>query len=124
MIGNYNFQRVEPVSAKNVLQTYGCNDTTYVTSGAYGYIDMWYDFQGCDFRYFQPVDLTYIGGFAPINKLNQTARVKSMTDTNAQQIVFIYYNDSTEFIVRDDRYKLVSGKSFDGAHTRVYQRVR
>lgn len=123
-VGNYNFQRLEPAGAKTVLQTYGCNDTTYVTSGAYGYIDMWYDFQECDFRYFQPVDLTYVGGFAPINKLNQTERVKSMADLNANRIVFIYYNDSTEFMVLDTRYELVGGKSFDGAKVRIYQRVR
>lgn len=123
-IGNYNFQRVEPVSAKSVREMYGCDNTTYVTSGAYGYIDMWYDFQNCDFRYFQPVDLTYVGGFAPINKLNQAVRVKSMADVNAERIVFIYYNDSTEFMVRDDRYKLVNGNNFVGAKTRIYQRVR
>lgn len=123
--GNYNFQRLEPVAAKDVRQAYGCNDdTTFVTSGAYGYIDMWYDFNNCDFRYFQPAELTYVGGYAPLNKLNQTVRIKSMSEITADRLVFIYYNDSTEFMTLDDRYELISGKGFGGAKARVYQRVR
>lgn len=121
--GNYNFQRLQHVSAKTVRSDIGCDKTTFVTSGAYGYIDMWYDFGGCDFRYFQPADLTYVGGYAPINKLNTTARVKSIQDLNTNRIAFIYYNDSTEFMEPDSRYKLDYELHFDGTHVKIYQRI-
>lgn len=122
-VGNYNYQRLQPAYAKTIRQNIGCSRTTFITSGAYGYIDMWYEFQDCDFRYFQPAELLYVGGFAPMNKLNKTNRVKSMQEVNSEKIAFIYFDDSTEFIQLDSHYE--RGQKIDldgGAHVQIYLR--
>jgi mannosyltransferase len=124
IVGNYNYQRLQPTYAKTVKQAFGCNQTTFITSGAYGFIDMWYDFQGCDFRYFQPVDLTYIGGYAPINKLNTTARVKNSHGVSTKKVIFIYYDDSTEFMEFDSRYDQTGKIDYEGTHVKIYERTQ
>jgi mannosyltransferase len=122
ILGNYNFQRLQPAYGNAVRADIGCDNTTIVTSGAYGYIDMWYEFQGCDFKYYQPVDLTYTGGYAPINKLNATQRIKQSSDLSAKKVAFVYYDDSTEFISLDSRYKPDKKLSYIGLHVDIYQR--
>lgn len=122
-VGNYNYQRLQPTYAKTIRKNIDCNETTFVTSGAYGYIDMWYDFQDCDFRYFQPAELSYVGGFAPMNKFNVNLRIKSMNDVTSKKIAFIYYDDSTEFMQLDSHYALGQKIDLDGGvHVQIYLR--
>ena len=120
--GNYNLQRLQPVYADTIRASTDCHDTTVVTSGAYGFVDMWYAFAGCDFRYYQPAELTYAGGYAPLNALATTKRVSSSQQLTARTVLFIYYDDSTEFIEMDDRYHLTEQRNYTGLHVRVYQR--
>jgi mannosyltransferase len=124
-LGNYNLQRLQPTYSKIVRSDIGCDsDTTIMTSGAYGYIDMWYAFQDCDFRYYQPAELTYIGGYAPMNALNTSKRVKQISDVSAQRIAFIYYDDSTEFPSSYDGYELDKTLNYNGVHVEIYQSIR
>lgn len=123
ILGNYNFQRLQPTYSKTVRADVGCSkDTTIVTSGAYGYVDMWYAFQGCDFRYYQPVELTYTGGYAPLNELNTTKRVKQISDVTAKEIAFIYYDDSTEFPNAYPGYTYNKTLKYNGLRVGIYYR--
>ena len=123
--GNYNFQRLQPTYGNTIRAAVGCDDNTQIiTAGAYGYIDMWYEFQGCNFMYFQPLDLTYVGGFAPLNSLNTTKRIKQMSDVTADRAVFIYFDDNTDILKFDDgRYSLEKQLDYTGAHVQIYRKA-
>ena len=123
--GNYNFQRLQPTYGNTIRAAVGCDDSTQIiTAGAYGYIDMWYEFQGCNFTYFQPLDLTYVGGFAPLNSLNTTKRIKQISDVTADRAVFIYFDDSTDILKFDDgRYSLEKQLDYTGAHVQIYRKA-
>ena len=123
--GNYNFQRLQATYGNTIRSAVGCDDNTQIiTAGAYGYIDMWYEFQGCNFMYFQPLDLTYVGGFAPLNSLNTTKRIKQISDVNTDRAVFIYFDDSTDILKFDDgRYSLEKQLDYTGAHVQIYRKA-
>lgn len=119
-VGNYNFQRVQKVQAKEVRAQIGCEQTTFVTADPYGYIDMWYDLQGCDIRSYQPVSVTYTGGYAP---MNGSPQLLSKTDSiDSRRIVFVYFDDSTDTLTPDDRYQKVGERSIDNTRLTIYER--
>jgi len=120
-VGNYNFQRLQPAYADIIKRDIGCENTTIVTSGAYGYIDLGYAFRDCDFRYYQPAGLTYVGGYAPLNALSTTKRVKDGAALISPYVAFIYYDDSTEFIDMGERYRLERQLEYTGLHIRIYR---
>src|SRR3989338_2895946 len=119
-VGNYNFQRVQKVQAKEVRAQIGCEQTTFVTADPYGYIDMWYDFQGCDIRSYQPIPVTYAGGYAPMNGSSQL--ISTTDDIDSRRIVFVYFDDSTDTLVPDARYQKVGERSIDNTHLTIYER--
>lgn len=118
--GNYNFQRLQAAQAKTIRQDVGCDETTFITSGPYGYIDMWYDFQGCDLKFYYPWEVTLVGGFAPMN--NSKDMLRNTDSVASKRIVFIYYGDSTDFLTPDIRYKQVGQQDFDGTYIQIYER--
>lgn len=123
--GNYNFQRLQPVYGQTARAAVGCDaNTQIITAGAYGYIDMWYEFQGCNFMYYQPQDLSYVGGFAPLNSLNATKRIRQLSDVAAARAVFIYYDDSTDMLkFNDGRYSLEKQLDYTGVHVQIYRKA-
>lgn len=122
--GNFNFQRWQPSNSQQVRVAIGCDkDTQIVAAGAYGYIDMWYAFQGCNFTYFQPLELNYVGGFAPVNAYNTTKRVKLTTDITTARVAFISYDDSTDIMEIDDRYEIEKRLEYPGVHVAIYRKA-
>jgi mannosyltransferase len=119
-VGNYNFQRLQFVQAKTIRSDIGCDQTTFVTAGPYGYIDMWYDFQGCDLRFYQPDDVVFSGGFAPVNDSAQ--RIKNSNGLDAKRVVFVYFDDSTVSMTPDSRYTQVGQQDFNKTHVKIYER--
>lgn len=118
--GNYNFQRLQSPQAKTIREDMGCDQTTYVTSGPYGYIDMWYDFQGCDIKFYYPWDVTLTGGFAPLNGSKEL--IRSTDAISSKRIIFIYFDDSTDFLTPDQRYKQVGQHDYGSVYIQVYER--
>ena len=118
--GNYNFQRLQAVQAKTVRDTIGCSQTTFITSGPYGYIDMWYEMQACDLRFYYPKDDVFTGGFAPLNGSDK--RVKDTNNITTKRVVFLYFDDSTEFMTPDSRYTQVGTHNFGKLYARIYER--
>lgn len=118
-VGNYNFQRVQKVQAKEVRAQIGCEQTTFVTADPYGYIDMWYDMLGCDLRSYQPTQVAYTGGYAPMNGSSQL--LSSTDNIDSRRIVFVYFDDSTDTLVPDGRYQKVGERSIDSTHLTVYE---
>jgi mannosyltransferase len=119
-VGNYNYQRLQVMQANAIRKATGCDQTTFVTSGPYGYIDMWYDMQGCDLRYYEPSDIVFTGGYAPVNSIPE--RIKNTDAITARRLIFVYYDDSTEFMTPDARYKKVGQQDFDKTHLVFYER--
>lgn len=122
LTGNYNFQRLQAMQAQSIRHDYGCQDTTYVTAGPFGYIDMRYEFQNCDLRFYYGDDTYFTGGYAPVN--GSPDRINSSESLTAKRIIFSYYDDSTdlEMLAPDARYHLVAEKSTDKTHLKIYER--
>ncbi len=122
LTGNYNFQRLQAVQAQSIQREYGCADTTYVTAGPFGYIDMRYEFEHCDLRFYYGDDTYFTGGYAPVNGSHD--RISSSETLTAQRIIFSYYDDSIalEMLNPDARYHLVAEKSIDKTHLKIYER--
>ncbi len=119
--GNYNFQRLQPAHAKTVQQMIDCSDATIVASNAYAYIDMWYDLSGCDLRFYQPTDYLYTGGYAPLNALSNSKRIKSPSQLNARTVAVIHFDDSEDFLRPDSRYVLDKVHEYQGMKLYVYR---
>lgn len=119
-VGNYNFQRVQKVQAKEVRAQIGCEQTTFITADPYGYIDMWYDMQGCALRSYQPSPVVYKGGYAPMNGSSQL--VSDTDDIDSRRIAFVYFDDSTDVLVPDSRYQKIGERSIDATHITLYER--
>ncbi|RYX79168.1 hypothetical protein EON76_00390 [bacterium] len=119
-VGNYNFQRVQKVQAKEVRAQIGCEQTTFITADPYGYIDMWYDMQGCNLRSFQPSPVVYKGGYAPMNGSSQL--VSSTDDIDSRRIAFVYFDDSVDVLIPDSRYQKIGERSIDATHITLYER--
>lgn len=118
--GNFNFQRLQSVQAKSIRHEVGCDQTTFITSGPYGYIDSWYDMRGCDLKFYYPWDTALTGGYAPLDKSDK--RITSTKGIDSKRIVFIYYNDSTDFMAPDGRYKKIGTQDIDQTHLILYER--
>lgn len=118
--GNYNFQRGQSMQAKTIRQTLGCDDVTYVTAGPYGYIDMHYALQGCDLKFYYPLDNTLSGGFAPVDKSSD--RIKNTNDINSKRIAYVYFDDSDVTLTPDARFHEVERRSFDKTRIIIYER--
>lgn len=117
--GNFNFQRVQSPQAKTIRQDMGCDQTTYVMAGPYGYIDMWYDFQGCEVKFYYPWEVTLTGGFAPLNGSPQLIRGTEVL--NSKRIIFVYFDDSTDFLTPDGRYKQVGQHDYGSVYIQVFE---
>lgn len=118
--GNYNFQRVQAPQAKTIRQDMGCDQTTYVMAGPYGYIDMWYDFQGCDIKFYYPWEVTLTGGFAPLNGSEQL--IRGTDAITSRRIIFVYFDDSTDFLTPDPRYRQVGQHDYGSVYIQVFER--
>lgn len=119
-IGNYNFQRTQYFQAQEIRQEIGCDDTTYVTAGPFGYIDMKYNLEGCTLQFYYPWDVTLVGGYAPVDK--SADRIKTTTGIFTSRLVFIYYDDSDVTLTPDSRFHEVERRSFDKTHVIIYER--
>lgn len=119
-IGNYNFQRTQYLQAQTIRQEIGCDDTTFVTAGPFGYIDMKYNFEGCPIKFYYPWDVTLTGGFAPADKSED--RVKDTLGIASSRIAYIYYDDSDVTLTPDARFREVERRSFDKTHVILYER--
>jgi uncharacterized membrane protein len=119
-IGNYNFQRVQYLQAKTIRHTLGCDDTTFVTAGPFGYIDMKYEFQGCNLQYYYPLDVTLTGGFAPVDK--SADRIKNTLAITSTRLVYVYFDDSDVKLSPDARFHEVERRSFDKTRVIIYER--
>lgn len=118
-IGNYNFQRTQYFQAQTMRQEFGCDDTTFVTAGPFGYIDLKYNFDGCKLQFYYPWDVTLVGGFAPVDK--STDRIKATTGIMTPRLIFIYYDDSDVTMTPDPRFREVERRSFDKTHVIIYE---
>lgn len=118
-LGNYNFQRTQYFQAETIRQELGCNDTTFVTAGPFGYIDMKYSFKGCDLRFYYPLDNTLTAGFAPVDK--SADRIKSTTAITTTRLAYVYFDDSDVTLTPDARFHEVARRSFDKAHVIIYE---
>lgn len=119
-IGNYNFQRTQLLQAQVMRQEIGCEDTTFVTAGPYGYIDLKYNFAGCEMRYYYPWDVTLTGGFAPVN--DSVDRINTTQNVITSRLVYIYYDDSDVVLTPDDRFREVARRDYDKTHVIIYER--
>lgn len=119
-VGNYNFQRTQQMESRTIRQTIGCDDTTYVTSGPFGYIDMWYDLQDCNLKMYRPWDDVLVGGFAPVNA--SPDRIKDTTTITTKRIAAVHYEDDENAVLPDDRYRLVGQYDFDRVFVKIYER--
>lgn len=118
-IGNYNFQRLQYLQAETIREDIGCRDTTYVTAGPYGYIDMAYELQGCQLKFYYPHHVTFSGGFAPVNGSKDEIRDSSGIAT--KRIVYVYYDDSDVYFTPDGRFHEVERRSFDKTRIIIYE---
>lgn len=118
--GNYNFQRTQYLQAKIIRQTLGCDDTTFVTAGPFGYIDMKYSFQGCNLQFYYPHDVTLTGGFAPVDK--SLDRIKNTLAIGSSRLVYVYFDDSDVTLTPDARFHEVARQSFDKTRVIIYER--
>lgn len=119
--GNFINERYQEPQTKTVLrELYGCGDTTMISSGSFGYIDQWYDLRECDVKFYNPTNPSFAGGYAPLH--NSDKRITSTQAITTSRIVFIYYEDSTDFIKVDDRYKQTSTRVFDKTHIDIYEK--
>lgn len=122
MAGNFINERYQKPQTKVVLQElYGCDGSTFISSGAFGYIDQWYDLRECDTKFYQPTNPSFAGGYAPLHDSDK--RITSTNDITSERIVFVYYEDSTDFIKVDDRYTLTSKRVFDKTHVDIYEKI-
>jgi uncharacterized membrane protein len=119
-IGNYNFQRTQYLQAQTIRHDIGCDDTTFVTAGPFGYIDMKYNFEGCSLKFYYPWDVTLVGGYAPVDKSSD--RIKTTTGIASSRLVSIYYDDSDVALTPDSRFREVERRSFDKTHVIIYER--
>ena len=119
-VGNYNFQRAQLMDGAAIRQTIGCDDTTYVTSGPFGYIDMWYELQGCPLKLYRPWDDVLVGGYAPVT--NSPDRIKDTASITTKRIASVHYEDDETPVVPDARYRLVGQYDFDKVSVRMYER--
>lgn len=117
-LGNYNFQRIQYLQAQTIRQDIGCHDTTYVTAGPFGYIDMRYELRDCDLKFYYPLDNTLSGGFAPVDKSQD--RITSTLGITSSRIAYVYYDDSDVTLTPDARFHEVERRSFDKTHVIVY----
>ena len=118
--GNYNLQRAQSMQARTVRETYGCDNTTYVTAGPFGYIDMSYEMRDCDLRFYYPNKEVFRGGYAPLN--DSQDRIASSKGITADQLIFVYFEESTDIMTPDTRYTLAAERRFDKTMVKVYQR--
>lgn len=118
-IGNYNFQRLQYVQAKAIHENLGCQDTTYVTAGPFGYIDMKYELQGCLLKYYYPREVSFAGGFAPVNDSHD--QIRDSQGITTKRIVYVYYDDSDVFFMPDGRFHAVTRRSFDKTRVTIYE---
>lgn len=119
-VGNYNFQRAQGMDSASIRQTIGCDDTTYVTSGPFGYIDMWYELQGCPLKMYRPWDDVLVGGYAPVT--NSPDRIKDTSGIMTKRIASVHYEDDETPVVPDARYRLVGQYDFDKVYVKIYER--
>lgn len=118
--GNYNLQRAQSMQARTVRDTYGCDNTTYVTAGPFGYIDMSYEMRDCDLRFYYPHQDVFRGGYAPLNGSQQ--RIASSDSVTSDRLIFVYFEESTDILEPDTRYVLTDQRSFDKTMVKIYQR--
>lgn len=119
-MGNYNLQRAQTMQARTVQNTFGCNDTTYIAAGPFAYIDMSYELRDCDLRFYYPDEVTFTGGYALLN--DSSDRVENTETITAKRIIFSYFEESTEIISPDSRYRLIEQRTFDKTMIKVYER--
>jgi hypothetical protein len=117
-LGNYNFQRIQYLQAQTIRQDIGCDDTTYVTAGPFGYIDMRYELEGCDLKFYYPLDNTLGGGFAPVDK--SPDRIKDTLGITSSRIAYVYFDDSDVTLVPDARFHEVERRDFDKTRVIIY----
>lgn len=118
-LGNYNFQRIQDPQAKNIRQDIGCDNTTYVTAGPFGYIDMNYDFKDCIVKFYYPWDVTFTGGFAPVN--GSKDEIKNSEGIATKRIVSVSYDDSDVSFTPDARFHETQRRSFDKTYVIIYE---
>jgi hypothetical protein len=111
---------VQYLQAKTIRHTLGCDDTTFVTAGPFGYIDMKYEFQGCNLQYYYPLDVTLTGGFAPVDK--SADRIKNTLAITSTRLVYVYFDDSDVKLSPDARFHEVERRSFDKTRVIIYER--
>lgn len=118
-VGNYNFQRLQTPETKAIVSSYGCNDTTYIASGPFAYIEGSYELSSCDFRFFATVNPVFHGGFAPLHDSDK--RLTSTTSLMAKRLLLVDFNSNHKVLVPDGRYHFVGSKMFDGTQVNEYQ---
>jgi mannosyltransferase len=119
-LGNYNFQRTQRLQAETIRQGIGCDDTTFVTAGPFGYIDMKYSFEGCTMKFYYPLDNTLTGGYAPVDQ--SPDRIKTTDGIASARIAYVYFDDSDVTLTPDVRFREVARRSFDKTHVIIYER--
>jgi len=119
MVGNYNFQRLQTPETKAIASSYECNDTTYIASGPFSYIEGSYELDGCDFRFFATENPAFHGGFAPLH--DSLARLTSTTSLTAKRLLLVDFNSNHKVLVPDSRYHFVTSKMFDGTQVVEYR---
>jgi uncharacterized membrane protein len=118
-LGNYNFQRIQYLQAQTIRQDIGCDDTTYVTAGPFGYIDMRYELKDCELKFYYPLDNKLSGGFAPVDKSQD--RIKDTLGITSSRIAYVYYDDSDVTMTPDVRFHEVERRDFDKTHVIIYE---
>jgi hypothetical protein len=118
-VGNYNFQRLQTPETKAIVSSYGCNDTTYIASGPFAYIEGSYELDGCDFRFFATTNPVFHGGFAPLHDSDK--RLTATTSLTAKRLLLVDFNSNHKVLVPDSRYHFIGSKMFDGTQVNEYQ---
>jgi hypothetical protein len=118
--GNYNFERLQSMQSSTIRQSLGCDNTTYVSAGAFGYIDMRYEFDGCELKFYYPHTEQLAGGYAPLN--GSQDRIMDSQGITTQRLVFVYFDDSTEIFHPDNRYTEKKRQSFDKTRVIIYEK--
>lgn len=121
LVGNYNFQRSQENSGKNIVQFYGCEDTVYISDGPYIYIDMYYELYKCDHRLYSNSDPAFHGGYAPLHGFK---RQFTTTDLSANRIILVRYDKTSNMLIPDERYRMIQDVELDKTYLNVYELQR
>ncbi len=119
-VGNYNFQRLQKPVTKDIARVYGCDNTTYITSGPFAYIESSYELNGCDLRFYATETPEFHGGFAPLH--NSDKRLTSTNQLSAKRLLLVDFNENHKELIPDSRYHFVSSTTYGAVQVIEYEK--